>query len=122
MRPVPPLLPVAAARGLLFDGYFGVTDRDHAEQQRAAQSADRGAKRHEGKEHQRAAIAFKTGGFEQFDPGEPGADAESRAAQGTQNQTEQDKQRDFHGCDFFGSMSAEPHVWSRPARPGSTQG
>jgi hypothetical protein len=36
-------------------------------------NTDHGAQRHEGEEHQRAAIAFKTGGFEDFDPGELGA-------------------------------------------------
>ena len=82
-------LPVPPARRLPFDGDFGVADRDHPEQQRAAEPADRGPQRHEGKEHQHAAIAFKIGGFEDFDPGQPGADPERGAAQRPQNQTEQ---------------------------------
>jgi hypothetical protein len=32
------VLPITAACGLLFDGYFGITHRDHAEQQRTAKS------------------------------------------------------------------------------------
>ena len=49
-----------AAHRLAFDGDFGVSDRDHAEQQGAADTADRGAQGHEGEEHQHAAIAFKS--------------------------------------------------------------
>jgi len=44
-----------------------------------------------------AAIAFKTGGFEDFDPGQPGTDAERGAAECTQQQTQQDQQRNLHG-------------------------
>jgi hypothetical protein len=64
-------LPLAPAHRLAFDGDFGVADRDHAEQERAAEPADRGAERHEGEEHQHPAIAFKAGGLEQLEPGEP---------------------------------------------------
>jgi hypothetical protein len=52
-------------------------------------NTDHGAQRHEGEEHQRAAIAFKTGGFEDFDPGELGADAERGSAERAQQQTQQ---------------------------------
>ena len=102
-------LDVVAARRLLFDGDFGVADRHHAEQQRAAEPADDSTKRHEGKEHQHSAIAFSAGGLEDFDPGKPGADAERGAAEDAQHQTQQRKQRDFHECGF-GSMPAKPRV------------
>jgi hypothetical protein len=52
-------LAVVAARRLLLDGDFGIADRHHAERQRAAEPANNGAKRHERKEHQHSAIAFK---------------------------------------------------------------
>ena len=79
---------VAPARGLPLEGDFGIADRDHAEQQRAAEPADRRTQRHEGKEHQHAAIAFKAAGLEDFDPGKPGADAERGTAQRAQHQTQ----------------------------------
>src|SRR6202011_373790 len=43
---LPMVLAIAPARPVFFDGDFGVADRDHAEQQRAAESADHGAERH----------------------------------------------------------------------------
>ena len=58
-----------------------------------------GAKRHESEEHQHSAIAFKAACFEKFDLGKPGADAKRSATQRAQHQTQQDKQRDFHGRD-----------------------
>jgi hypothetical protein len=118
-------LPVEAAYGLLFDGYRGVADRDHAEQQRAAKSADRGSQRHEGKEHQRAAIAFKSGGFEQFDPGEPGGDAEAAPPSAPKTRPSRTSNAIFMAVflgRFLGSMSAGPRVLSPPARTGSMQG
>jgi hypothetical protein len=45
-------LPVAQACRLPFEGDFSVTNRDHGKQQGAPDTADRGAERHEGKEHQ----------------------------------------------------------------------
>ena len=56
-----------------------------------------GAERHEGEEHQHAAIAFKIRGVEDFDPDKAGADAERGAAERAQQQTQQHKQRNFHG-------------------------
>ena len=75
------ILALAAVHRLLLQRDFGVTDRDHPEQEPAAQSADRGAERHEGKEHQHAVIVFKAAGSEDLQPGEAGADAERRAAE-----------------------------------------
>ena len=89
-------LAVSRASRLPFDGDFGVAKRDHAEQQGAAKSADGSPQRHEGEEHQRPARAFKTGGFCDFDPGEPGGKPESGAAQCAQYQPEHAQQRDFH--------------------------
>jgi hypothetical protein len=82
-----PDLPVVPARGLAFDGDFGVAESHHAEQQRAAEPTDHGAKRHEGEEDQHPAIAFKAGGIENFDPGQAGADAKRGAAKRAQHQT-----------------------------------
>src|SRR6478735_476203 len=65
-------LTVMTARRHPFVGDFGVANRDHAEQQGAADGADRGAERHEGEEHQHAAIAFKTRGFKDSRPGPTG--------------------------------------------------
>src|SRR6266576_3108724 len=89
---------VAPPARLLLEGDFGVADRDHAEGECAAEPADHGAQRHEGEEHQHAAIAFKVRGLEDFDPGKSGADAERGPAERAQHQTQQHKQRDFHGA------------------------
>ena len=43
-----------------------------------------------------AAIAFKTRGFEDFQPGKAGPDAQCRASQRPQCQTKQGQQRDLH--------------------------
>ena len=48
------------------------------------------------KEHQLAAIAFKTRGFEDFHRGEAGPDAQRRTSQRPQCQTRQSQQRDLH--------------------------
>ena len=85
-----------AVPGLAFDGDLGVAQGDQAEGQRAAQSADCGTERHEGEEHQHAVMTFKTRGFEDFDPGQPGADPERRTSQRPQRQTKQSQQRDLH--------------------------
>ena len=63
-----------------------IAECKHAEQQRAAECADHGARRHEGEEHQHAAIALEACGLEELDPGEPGADAERSSAQRAQKQ------------------------------------
>jgi hypothetical protein len=102
-------LPAVAAHRLLFERDFGVADRDHPEQERAAQPADRGPERHEGKEHQHAVIVFEAGGSENLHPGESGADAERRAAERANDQTQQDKQRDFH--DVFQAVRMTPYGW-----------
>src|SRR6267378_1434377 len=97
---------VVPARGLLSDGDFGIANRGHAEQQRTCEPADRSSERHEGKEHQHSAIAFKAGGLEDFGPGQSGADPERGAAECAQHQSEQDKQRDFHEGVFLIEMLA----------------
>jgi hypothetical protein len=66
---------------------------------RIAITANNSAKRHESEKHQHSAIAFEAACFEKFDPGKPGADAKRSATQRAQHQTQQDKQRDFHGRD-----------------------
>jgi hypothetical protein len=43
----PEVLVITAAHRLAFDGDFSVTNRQHGEQQRAAESTDRCAQRHE---------------------------------------------------------------------------
>ena len=78
----------ALADRLAFPGYCSVANREPAGQQRANEAADQGAQRHEGEEHQHAAIAFKTRGFKDFDPGKTGADAERSTAQHAQHQTQ----------------------------------
>src|SRR5712671_943435 len=103
------ILALAAVHRLLLQRDFGVTDRDHPEQERAAQSADRGAERHEGKVHQHAVIVFKAGGSEELHPAESGADPECRAAERANDQTQQHKHRDFH--DVFQPVRMRPYGW-----------
>lgn len=102
---------VVATHRLAFHRDFGVAQGHHCEKQRAGEPADHGAKRHEGKEHQHAAIAFKIAGFEDFDPAESCTDAKRGAAQRAEDHTQQRKQRDF--MRLFSFVDAEsPAVWS----------
>ena len=86
--------PWRSARPL--DGNFGITPGQHAEGNGADEGAQNGAQRHEGEEHQHAAMAFKIRGFKDFHPGQAGADAERGAAQNAKQQTQQNQQRDLH--------------------------
>src|ERR1700722_7713165 len=103
-------LPVGLAGRLAVNGDFGVAESNHAEQQGAAEAAERSSERHEGEEHQHSAIAFKAAGVEDFDPGQPGADAKRRTAERAQHQTEDGKQRDFHGRVFAPRSSHTPRL------------
>src|ERR1700744_3452935 len=82
-----PALAVGPMHRLAFDGDLIIARGHHAEQQRAADSAERRPEWHEGKEHQHAAIAFEIAGVEDLDPGQPGADTKRGAAQRAQHQT-----------------------------------
>jgi hypothetical protein len=79
-------LPVSPA--LPLDGDRVVVHRQQAEQHGATDAADHGTEWHEGEEHQHAAITFEISGFEDFDPGEPGSDAERGSTSGARRSLE----------------------------------
>src|SRR5438094_692089 len=112
-----PELAVAPARRLLFERDFGIADRDHPEQQRAAQPADRGAERHEGKEHQDAAIAHLRSGPSDH-PGMTGsarygglAPAINRQGEGESDSVELDQTPDFSSSCRTGSGRPASASW-----------
>ena len=89
----------------MLDAEFVWAGSGDAEQDGAGDAAEQGANGHEGEKHQHGAVAFEIAGLEQFDPRNPGTEAERAAAEKSEDETQQDQQDDFH-CNSPGHPNA----------------